>query len=153
MLNKTTQTPILGLRMYEEIEYDPNIHRPSKMIQDQKGVRLVKHIVLRRIDPKVDFSTHVQKNIQEVLDAHVDAAPLGHQGALTMMQAMILALAQKAVAGNLPAAKLLMEWYAHGVATPVGGLPSNQTNIQNNFSIDPVTAQMLRGLGAEIEVV
>jgi hypothetical protein len=92
----------------------------------------------------------VQSNIQEILDAHVDATPLGTTTPISVMQAMILALAQKAVAGDINASKLLLEWYSYGVTQPTGAPAANQTNIQNNFAIDPVTAQMLRGLGAEI---
>jgi len=135
--------------MVEELEYDPSIHRPPVVV-DHRGLRLIRPLAIKRIDPDMSFSHHVQGSIQEILDAHVDAAPLGHTGPISMMQAMILALAQRATEGHLPAAKLLLEWYAHGVAAPTGGLPSNQTNIQNNFTIDPVTAQMLRGIGAEI---
>ena len=117
-----------------------------------KALRLTTSLHNAISDQALPMQNLVHDEILNILNTKV--APhndLGTDEELTVLQALILSLAQKGMQGSMAASKLLLEWYSHGITLPSNITPASTstTNIQIN-NIDPVTRKMLQSIGVEL---
>ncbi len=117
-----------------------------------KGTPLLFVETLRQTitDSATTDAQNVHLTIGDILSTKVDATSLGLPNQeTTVLQAIIIAMAQKAMQGSPNAAKQLMEWHLHGVAAPSTQAAPTTANTQVNIynDLDHATKQMLASIG------
>jgi len=82
--------------------------------------------------------------VDEVRNILLSRVPNSEEGDVTVMQGIIIAMAKKALDGNLNAATTLMQWYTNGIDT------AQQVNTNMDLTVDPIMQKMLRSIGVTV---
>ncbi len=86
------------------------------------------------------IETQAIEEVRNILLTRTNTA----DGEVTVMQGIIIAMAKKALEGNLNAATTLMQWFSNGINDQQTN-PTTTTQI-----IDPITEKMLLSIGVKL---